>query len=353
MPADVRAEKERELASLKHDLDAATEKRERSEMVGRYHMVRFFERQKATRRLKAARKEVERLRKKMGAGIGAEEGKVEVKKQNRARETNESGAEGIKTGGGGDKAPTGSSSAMSKLQQAEKAAWEAQVDLNYTLYAPLREKYRALYPSTPLGRNDAFGKNLTSVPTRRPPLTPEQEAEEAREREQKRRQQQQEREKEKQNEKNSEKGEEEEKGLKGVLDMSAAEMMRAFENPSARHGEMWCRIEAAMKENEGKGGIERALEEIREAKPEEGRKGEAQKKGGKGGGGKKGGEGGGDGNGEEGRSRKKRKAEEGGAVAGGRGEEMDVDSDDDGDGDGGIALSGQGDSGSESGFFEE
>ncbi|KAL5594560.1 hypothetical protein BROUX41_001485 [Berkeleyomyces rouxiae] len=59
MPATVRNDLERELRSLKTSIAAIENKRNRSQMIKKYHMVRFFERQKATRKLKQARKALE------------------------------------------------------------------------------------------------------------------------------------------------------------------------------------------------------------------------------------------------------------------------------------------------------
>ena len=57
LPADVRVEKERALQTAQRELDEESQAKVRSEMIGRWHRVRFFERQKATKRLKRARKE--------------------------------------------------------------------------------------------------------------------------------------------------------------------------------------------------------------------------------------------------------------------------------------------------------
>ncbi|KKF92342.1 rRNA-processing protein EFG1 [Ceratocystis platani] len=56
MPATVRNELERELRSLKASIGAIENRRNRGHMIKKYHMVRFFERQKASRKLKKAQK---------------------------------------------------------------------------------------------------------------------------------------------------------------------------------------------------------------------------------------------------------------------------------------------------------
>ncbi|KAL8723518.1 MAG: hypothetical protein Q9181_007269 [Wetmoreana brouardii] len=99
LPMDVRIEKERALAGYRQDLEKANNQREKQRMIKKYHMVRFFERQKATRNLKKLR--------------------------------------------------TRSASATvdnPEYQSLENEIHDAEVDLNYTLYHPLAEKYVSLFP---------------------------------------------------------------------------------------------------------------------------------------------------------------------------------------------------------------
>ncbi|KAH6682043.1 hypothetical protein B0J14DRAFT_501986 [Halenospora varia] len=98
LPANVRIEDERALAGYRQELVEAEAEKTRQKMIKRYHMVRFFERQKATRAVK-------RIRKQLLASESAEE--VEILK--------------------------------SKMHEAE-------VDLNYTQYSPLSEIYVSLWP---------------------------------------------------------------------------------------------------------------------------------------------------------------------------------------------------------------
>jgi len=42
MPADIRVEKERELAACQADLDALVKERDQKAIVGQYHFVRFL-----------------------------------------------------------------------------------------------------------------------------------------------------------------------------------------------------------------------------------------------------------------------------------------------------------------------
>ncbi|KAK3357509.1 hypothetical protein B0T25DRAFT_449627 [Lasiosphaeria hispida] len=56
LPADKQIELERELAAHKQRIAESRAKRLRSDMIGKYHMVRFFERKKATRLAKQLKK---------------------------------------------------------------------------------------------------------------------------------------------------------------------------------------------------------------------------------------------------------------------------------------------------------
>ncbi|KAK3701477.1 hypothetical protein LTR37_015451 [Vermiconidia calcicola] len=58
LPANVRIEKERELQTAQHELEEEQKAKQRSDMISRYHKIRFFDRQKATKRLKRAKKEL-------------------------------------------------------------------------------------------------------------------------------------------------------------------------------------------------------------------------------------------------------------------------------------------------------
>ncbi|KAG8534215.1 uncharacterized protein KY384_001059 [Bacidia gigantensis] len=99
LPADVRVEKERALAAYKQDLENALEGKQKQKMISRYHMVRFFERQKASRNLKKFRIRL--------------------------------------------KTATPGTSIEANLQQAVR---QGEIDLNYTIYYPLNEKYLSLFP---------------------------------------------------------------------------------------------------------------------------------------------------------------------------------------------------------------
>lgn len=103
LPADVRLNHERELASCKWELAQAEQQQKKKDMIGKYHMVRFFERVKAERRVKKLERRIK----------GGETGEV------------------------------------------EEQLHEAKVDLNYTLYHPLDMAYSALWPTK--GKKDGDG----------------------------------------------------------------------------------------------------------------------------------------------------------------------------------------------------
>ena len=111
LPAGARVDKERALASYKEDLDTATRAKKKRQMIQKYHKVRFFERQKATRQLKKLR-------------IRLEKG-------------------------------TSGSAETTSLQSEVHAA---EVDLNYTLFYPLDEKYISLFPRSGRGKIDTSTK---------------------------------------------------------------------------------------------------------------------------------------------------------------------------------------------------
>ncbi|KAK3723440.1 hypothetical protein LTR37_001692 [Vermiconidia calcicola] len=99
LPANVRIEKERELQTAQHELEEEQKAKKRSDMISRYHKIRFFDRQKATKRLKRAKKEL------------------------RACEDDE----------------------QLRAELAGKVD-DAEVDVNYAQYFPLDQHYVSLYP---------------------------------------------------------------------------------------------------------------------------------------------------------------------------------------------------------------
>ncbi|KAI8936687.1 hypothetical protein NX059_007079 [Plenodomus lindquistii] len=104
MTASTRVERERELEACEHELaekiEGSREAAYRQKMIGKYHQVRFFDRQKATRILKRLKKE--------HAAEEDEEKKVELRR---------------------------------KVHNAE-------IDVNYAIYYPLMKPYSAMYPKS-------------------------------------------------------------------------------------------------------------------------------------------------------------------------------------------------------------
>ncbi|KAL1871350.1 hypothetical protein Daus18300_004716 [Diaporthe australafricana] len=125
LPRDVQQRFERELAQCKEEIDEIAHKKQRQDMISRYHRVRFFERKKA-----------ERLRKKL-------------KKQ-----------------------------ADEATDPEEKARIEADlhiadVDNHYTRYFPFLEKYESLYTGTENPKDDdADGQPaaMRALHSERPPM---------------------------------------------------------------------------------------------------------------------------------------------------------------------------------------
>ncbi|KAL9039910.1 MAG: hypothetical protein Q9214_004688 [Letrouitia sp. 1 TL-2023] len=99
LPAGVRIEKERALVGYQQDLEKTKAEQHRQHMIKKYKMVRFFERQKASRSLKRCQKRL------ASATVGDP-----------------------------------------NIQGLREDVHVATVDLNYTLFYPLNEKYVGLFP---------------------------------------------------------------------------------------------------------------------------------------------------------------------------------------------------------------
>ena len=111
LPADVRVEKERALQTAQAELDANLRAQRRSDTIARWHKVRFFDRQKAAKRLNRAKKEL--------------------------RACEEGGAE---------------------RDDLVRRVQEAEVDVNYAMYFPLDVPYEPLFPT----RRKASGDRKTT-----------------------------------------------------------------------------------------------------------------------------------------------------------------------------------------------
>ncbi|KAE9379230.1 hypothetical protein N431DRAFT_364250 [Stipitochalara longipes BDJ] len=120
LPADVRIESERALAAYQQELASAQAEKTRQKMIKKYHMVRFFERQKATRLLK-------KLRKRLLVAVSREE-----------------------------------------VETLKAQMHVAEVDLNYTQYFPLGEPYISLYPQKTSSTDDPDLSKEATKP--KPPL---------------------------------------------------------------------------------------------------------------------------------------------------------------------------------------
>lgn len=120
LPADVRIEKERALKALRADLKNTLFKLKTQKRAKKYHMVRFFERKKALRKLKQAKKALDEV---------TETG---VKKD---------------------------------IKKARRAMHHCQVDVAYVFMFPKSEKYISLYPieTDDLDENQKKGKIITDA----------------------------------------------------------------------------------------------------------------------------------------------------------------------------------------------
>lgn len=125
LPADIRVEKERALASYKRDAEDLARVKGRSKIISKYHKVRFFERQRATRILR-------RLTKQLGS----------VQRED------------------------------ARYESLTTAVADAQIDLKYTMYFPLTEKYQSLYIERKNEDLDSpsLAKHDTGQRAERPPM---------------------------------------------------------------------------------------------------------------------------------------------------------------------------------------
>ncbi|KAL4890771.1 rRNA-processing protein efg1 [Aspergillus ambiguus] len=125
LPADVRVVQERALAGYENDLEEEMQRRHRSAMIKKYHFVRFLDR-------KTASKDVKRL----------ERLEQEVSKSD-----------------------LDAASKEKKLAALTQKLHIARVNLNYTIYYPLTEKYIALYAAVKKSKDGtAEGVNDGSDP---------------------------------------------------------------------------------------------------------------------------------------------------------------------------------------------
>ncbi|CAH2353940.1 rRNA-processing protein Efg1p [[Candida] railenensis] len=114
IPAHIRVDNERSLKALKVDLVNTQNSLKAKEVAKKYHMVRFFERKKAIRKLKQAMKSFEDV------------SKTEVRKD---------------------------------IKKARKVVSHSEVDVAYVILFPKEEKYISLYPNAKAGEDQSTLNN--------------------------------------------------------------------------------------------------------------------------------------------------------------------------------------------------
>ncbi|KAK5173781.1 uncharacterized protein LTR77_002462 [Saxophila tyrrhenica] len=107
LPGTVRMEKERQLQTAERELVDTQRAKQKSDMISRYHKIRFFDRQKATKRLKRVRKEL------------------------RAHEADDEAR-----------------------AQLVRRVDDGEVDVNYAQYFPLDQHYVSLFPRKGVDQED-------------------------------------------------------------------------------------------------------------------------------------------------------------------------------------------------------
>lgn len=158
MTANVRQEKGRELAALVLERERKKAKSRARKNLGKYHMVRFVERQKCERILRGLRKQMHQIQESRSLA------RKKAKARRRAKVNIEDSDTDMDADGGLVLPDSKEVIAEAKIKQAE-------VDLNYTIYAPLREKYISLFPPTGRERIPGISRQSKSF------LGPEEEAE--------------------------------------------------------------------------------------------------------------------------------------------------------------------------------
>ncbi|KAH6850263.1 hypothetical protein B0I37DRAFT_339483 [Chaetomium sp. MPI-CAGE-AT-0009] len=122
IPANKQNDLERELAAHKQRIEDGRMKKERSHMIHKYHMVRFFERKKAMRFAK-------QLEKKVAQATDPEE-----------------------------------------VAQLKTDLHVAQVDIDYAIYFPFMEPYISLYAAAAAGEQGETSKAALYLRSPRPPM---------------------------------------------------------------------------------------------------------------------------------------------------------------------------------------
>ncbi|KAL4937767.1 hypothetical protein BDV06DRAFT_215629 [Aspergillus oleicola] len=124
LPADKRIIQERALKGYEKELADEEKRRDRSRMIKKYHFVRFLDRKTAT-------KEVTRLTKKLAELTSASSNDSSVDAESQRK----------------------------KILKLEFRLHNAKVNLNYTIYYPLTEKYVSLYAEKKNSGKDGNGES--------------------------------------------------------------------------------------------------------------------------------------------------------------------------------------------------
>ena len=136
LPAGVRIEKERALAGYKQDVEEIRKDKQKNELIKKYHMVRFF-----GGSCPALTKRYPSGKIHMLIVIISEERKKATRAHKQLK-----------------KRLDASSPDTSEYKQLEQELHDAEIDVNYTIYHPLTEKYSSLFPrqeDTPGGETAA------------------------------------------------------------------------------------------------------------------------------------------------------------------------------------------------------
>lgn len=154
MSANVRQEKGRELAALVLERERKKAKLRATKNLGKYHMVRFVERQKCERSLRQLRKSL----------VQVQDSRRRASRKAKDQTANENPDSDVD-------AESGAVLPNAQELHLEQRIKQTEVDLNYTIYAPLGEKYISLFP--PTGKEKISGMSGMSKSF----LKPEEEAE--------------------------------------------------------------------------------------------------------------------------------------------------------------------------------
>ncbi|KAI9727660.1 MAG: hypothetical protein M1828_005888 [Chrysothrix sp. TS-e1954] len=146
LPADILQSAKRELSSLNHKISTLTAAKERKRQIGKYHMVRFFERQRAVRNLRRAARAASG-----GKDMDAEEGGEGV-------EGEEGGGQGVEAGEG-----KGGEEERRRMVEEEEEREKCKTDLEYTQYFPLSQNYVSLFPASTRAPNTTTTTSSSSA----------------------------------------------------------------------------------------------------------------------------------------------------------------------------------------------